>query len=89
MFESATVTISYLELTNLINENNKLKDEVNKYVMGDKEFEENKYVKCLDEIEKQLSMASKCLKAKDKQFYINLSIDKYCDVFNIPREELN
>lgn len=61
MLESAKVTLSYKEFTKIIKENENLKSENEKILKRvekqDKEFEENIYVKALDEIERLMQIA--------------------------------
>lgn len=88
MLESATVTLSYKEFNEIVEEKEKLAELVNKYRMSDEEFEENKYKNALDEIEQYLSKTKECKSMKEIREFIKLSIEEYCKAFNIPKEEL-
>ncbi|WP_373205224.1 hypothetical protein [Clostridium tertium] len=88
MLGSATVTLSYKEFNEIVEEKEKLAELINKYKMSYDEFEENKYVKALDKIEQYLCEAKECESIKEMREFIKLSIEEYCKAFNIPKEEL-
>lgn len=91
MLESAKVTLSYKEFTKIIKENENLKSENEKILKRvekqDKEFEENIYVKALDEIERLMQIA-KDKKTLNKKELIKDTLKVYCKVFNIPEDEI-
>lgn len=92
MLDKATVTMQYNELKEIIDENTKLKNQINEIKrienMTDEEFEKNPLRKGLDKIFDLLEEASKYTKAVEKQHFIYRAMEEYCKAFNIPTSEL-
>lgn len=92
MLEKATVTMSYSELEDLINENKRLNNNIVEFKktgnMTMEEFEANPFKQGLDIIFDLLEKASNCSKVDEKQYFIYKSMIEYCKIFEIPEYEL-
>jgi methionyl-tRNA synthetase len=92
MLDKATVTMQYNELKEIIDENTKLKNQINEIKrienMIDEEFEKNPLKKGLDKIFDLLEEANKYTKAVEKQHFIYRAMEEYCNALNIPTSEL-
>lgn len=91
MLESAKVTLSYKEFTEIVNTNEKLTKENEKLLerakKQDEEFEKNIFVKALDEIE-QLMQSAKIKNTLNKKDLIKETLKIYCRVFDISEKEV-
>lgn len=82
----------FKELKELIDKNKEYEEQLGKIknieTITDEQFEADPFRKGLDEIFDLLEKASKQAKANEKQYFIYKSMEKYCNVFNIPLKEL-
>lgn len=92
MLESATVTMPYKELKELVDKNIEYEDKLAKIknieTMTLEQFESDPFKKSLDEIFDLLERASKQTRANEKQYFIYQSMKKYCNTFHIQANEL-
>ncbi len=92
MLEKATVTMPYAELKELIDKNKEYEDKLGKIknieTMTEEQFETDPFKNGLDEIFDLLEKASKQTRANEKQYFIYKSMEKYCNIFDIPLKEL-
>lgn len=87
MLKTATVTMPYSELKELIDENERLKSLTIKPLTDD-EFEEDPLKQGLDNIFDIMESASKANTAATKQYFIYLAMIEYCNAFKIPFHEI-
>ena len=92
MLEKATVSMPYSELKEIVEKNKEYEDRLSKIknieTMTEEEFETDPFKKGLDEIFDLMEKASKQSKAAEKQYFIYKSMEKYCEIFSIPKSEL-
>ncbi len=92
MLEKATVTMSYIELKELIDKNNEYKEKLDRIknikTMTEEEFELDPFKKSLDYIFDLLEKASNQTGSNEKQYFIYQCMKKYCKTFGIQENEL-
>ncbi len=92
MLENATVTMPYVELKELVEQNKEYEEKLGKMEdiknMEMEEFESHPFKKGLDTVFDLLEKASKYSKADEKQYFIHKGMIEYCKTFEIPEHEL-
>jgi hypothetical protein len=91
LLQTATVTLPYKDFQEILDKNKEYEELFKKIksieTMKKEKFNNDPFVKLLDEISNLLDTASKTSKANEKQYYIYQCLSRYCEVFKISKPE--